>query len=152
MIFMDMRMPVVDGYEATRRIKASEQGKTTKIIAVTASVFDQDAEKVIAAGADEFLWKPFKAHDVFEKIALVAGVEYEYVEDASAEGAVQLTREVLSIVGGDVLRRMSEAIDSADADALIAIVDEIAVTQPAIAGALRALVEQYEYDRLAELL
>ncbi len=50
LIFMDIRMPVMDGYEATRRIKASNTGKDTVIIAVTASVFDEEKKRIMATG------------------------------------------------------------------------------------------------------
>jgi len=48
LIWMDMRMPVMDGYEATRRIKATPQGQQTIIVALTASAFEDERERVLA--------------------------------------------------------------------------------------------------------
>ena len=59
-IMMDMRMPVMDGYEAMHRIKEEVDGKKTVIIAVTASAFQEDKQRIMAAGADGYISKPFK--------------------------------------------------------------------------------------------
>ncbi len=154
-ILMDMRMPVLDGFEATRRIKATKRGKTTKIIAVTASVFDQDAEKVLDTGADDFLWKPFKAEELFAKIANVAGVKYEY-EDEAIEApsgiATELTGSDLAGLPPSLLEEMRDATQSADLDRLHALIDQAAETDAALAERLRTLAARYEYERLAELL
>ncbi|MBM0745589.1 response regulator (plasmid) [Phormidium sp. CLA17] len=69
LIWMDMRMPVMDGYEATRYIKAQLQGQATVIIAITASVLDEERAIVLAAGCDDFVRKPVWEDIVFEKIA-----------------------------------------------------------------------------------
>ena len=70
MIFMDVQMPEVDGYEATRRIRAlpDQRAKTIPIIAMTASVFREDVEKCIAAGMNGHLGKPLDIDHVFEQL------------------------------------------------------------------------------------
>jgi CheY-like chemotaxis protein len=67
----------MDGYEAIRSIKALENGKIP-IIAVTASAFQEDTQKALEAGADAYLRKPFKEHEVFECIETCLGVQYVY--------------------------------------------------------------------------
>jgi signal transduction histidine kinase/CheY-like chemotaxis protein len=59
-VLMDLRMPVMDGYEAMRRIRESEGGENTRIVAVTASAFDDDLFDIRISGADEVLRKPFR--------------------------------------------------------------------------------------------
>ncbi|OAD22293.1 two-component hybrid sensor and regulator, partial [Candidatus Thiomargarita nelsonii] len=66
LIWMDMRMPVMDGYEATQRIKATFKGHATTIIALTASAFEEERAAVLSAGCDDFMRKPFKETDIFE--------------------------------------------------------------------------------------
>jgi two-component system, sensor histidine kinase and response regulator len=75
---MDMRMPVVDGYETTRQIKATVSGWRTVIIAVTASVLDEERTSIFAAGCDDLLCKPFKEQVLFNKLAEHLGVRYLY--------------------------------------------------------------------------
>jgi CheY-like chemotaxis protein len=79
-ILMDMRMPVMDGYEAIRNIKSmnSTDDKKIPIIAVTASAFTEDRIKAIEAGADAYLRKPFKKDELFASIESCLGVQYVY--------------------------------------------------------------------------
>ena len=65
---MDMRMPVMDGYEAIRRIKATEKGKNTIVIAETASAFAEDKESILKAGADGYVSKPFRMREILETL------------------------------------------------------------------------------------
>jgi len=59
-VLMDLRMPVMDGYEAMRRIRESEGGDKARIVAVTASAFDDDLADIRSSGADDVLRKPFR--------------------------------------------------------------------------------------------
>jgi len=69
-VFMDVQMPVMDGLEATRRIRAlpALQGKKLPIIAMTANVFKDDIEKCIGAGMDDHLGKPLEMDRILEKL------------------------------------------------------------------------------------
>jgi two-component system cell cycle response regulator DivK len=67
-ILMDMSLPVMDGWEATRRIKADPATRTIPVIALTASVLVEDREKALAAGCDDFDTKPVDLPRLLEKI------------------------------------------------------------------------------------
>jgi CheY-like chemotaxis protein len=60
LILMDMRMPVLDGYQATRRIRGLPGGDAVKIIALTASAFQEERDAILAAGCDEMVRKPIE--------------------------------------------------------------------------------------------
>ncbi len=89
LIWRDMRMPVMDGYEATRRIRDIESRtflcvqNTTKIIALTASAFDEQKSTILAAGCDDLVIKPFREEVIFEKMATHLGVQYIYAEESA---------------------------------------------------------------------
>jgi PAS domain S-box-containing protein len=72
MIFMDLQMPKMDGYEATRRIRAFEENQERKIpiIAMTANVFREDIEKCLQAGMNDHIGKPLNLDDVLKKLSV----------------------------------------------------------------------------------
>lgn len=74
LILMDMSLPVLDGWEATRQIKAAPQTKHIPVIALTASAMSSDKEKAMVAGCDDFDTKPVELPRLLGKIqALVPG-------------------------------------------------------------------------------
>jgi CheY-like chemotaxis protein len=68
LILMDLSLPVVDGWEATRRIKADERLKSIPIIALTAHAMEGDEEKARTCGCDDYLPKPIDENLLFEKL------------------------------------------------------------------------------------
>lgn len=73
LILMDLSLPVIDGWEATRRIKASDALKNTPVLALTAHAMSGDEEKARASGCDDYLSKPLDEDLLFEKLdALLA--------------------------------------------------------------------------------
>jgi two-component system cell cycle response regulator DivK len=68
LILMDIQMPVLDGYEATRQIKASAKCRHIPIIVITSYALSGDAAKAMAAGADAYVAKPFSPRELLAKI------------------------------------------------------------------------------------
>ncbi len=89
LIFIDLLMPEMDGYEATREIRRREGEKnparSVKIIALTALAFESDKQKAADAGCDDFLSKPFQNLELFHKLAQHLGISYIYAEDTQVE-------------------------------------------------------------------
>jgi signal transduction histidine kinase/CheY-like chemotaxis protein len=77
-IWMDIRMPVMDGLEATRRIKETAAGKGTVIAALTAHALEKERATILAAGCDDFVRKPFREEDIFDAMARYLGLTYIY--------------------------------------------------------------------------
>ncbi|MBD2482318.1 MHYT domain-containing protein [Planktothrix sp. FACHB-1365] len=108
LIVMDVRMPVMDGLTASALIKATSLGKQTKIIALTASVFEENQQEILTSGCEDFIAKPFKADHLLDKINQHLGVKYLYQQDelpleTSAPTHPQRSAEDL----GDLLNTMS---------------------------------------------
>jgi PAS domain S-box-containing protein len=153
LILMDFRMPEMDGDEAIRRIRATAGGKEPKIIAVTASAMDENRMDLMAIGADDFIGKPFREAELFQKIHAHVGVEYVYADRptvASGEAA-ELTPESLETWPQDLINAMREAVITADLDQLMTSILEGEARDPHIAQGLRRLAEQFEYQKLLDL-
>ncbi len=99
LIWMDMRMPVMDGYEATRRIKATAKGQATVIIAITASAFESDRKLILTEGCDDFVRKPFIEDEIFEKLEKHLGLRL--LSEETAEPGRHIRRGVAPRGGGD---------------------------------------------------
>jgi CheY-like chemotaxis protein len=72
-ILMDMSLPVLDGWEATRRVKSDPKTAAIPVIALTAHAMHQDEEKAFAAGCDSFDTKPVDLPGLLQKIAVLLG-------------------------------------------------------------------------------
>ncbi len=82
LIWMDMRMPVMDGYEATRRIRELPNSKEVKILALTASAFKEQEEEMLTAGCNAVFYKPYSESDIFNAMAEHLSLQYVYEEDS----------------------------------------------------------------------
>jgi PAS domain S-box-containing protein len=157
LILMDLRMPVVDGYEAIRRIRASVGGKDARIIAVTASAFEDTRQEVLATGADDFISKPFRETELLEKIGRLLGVKYVYAEEsvsvaAKPEALEALTSESLAGLPGELVRQIRESTINADLDRVLELIQQAATHDARAANGLRSLAERFDYQKLLDLL
>ncbi|TXG96872.1 MAG: response regulator [Rhodocyclaceae bacterium] len=77
LIWMDMVMPELDGYDATRAIKATEEGKHTVIIALTANAFEEDMEAALAAGCDAYIRKPYRSEELYRLLQQYLNIKFQ---------------------------------------------------------------------------
>jgi PAS domain S-box-containing protein len=154
LILMDFRMPVMDGHEAISRIRALFGGEKIKIIAVTASAMDENRQQLMDIGADDFISKPFREVELFQKIHTHIGVEYVYAEHFPAailEESTELTPQSLAGWPQDLIDPMRDAVITADLDQLLAKIQDVEARDPRTAKALRGLAESYQYQKLLDL-
>jgi predicted ATPase/signal transduction histidine kinase/CheY-like chemotaxis protein len=157
MVFMDMRMPVMDGYEATRSIKASEQGQQTYIVALTASAFEEDRANILATGCDDFVRKPIREDDIFNVLQKHLGVRYTYAEDDwDAEPAERETPEItpleLRVLPAASLQTMHRAAILGDIDTLFQLLEQIGHEHAALATSLQEHVHEFHFERIINLV
>ena len=142
---------LMDGYEATRRIKASEEGQATTIIALTASAFEEDRSKVLDAGCDDFVRKPFRREQLFAKMSEHMDVRFDYTERPEVDDAQALTAETLAVLPAAWRRQVYEAADIADDKTLQALIAQTRAQHPALAAQLSELVRDFDFDQLMVL-
>ena len=154
LVLMDLRMPVLDGHEAIRRIKASEKGKKTPLFAVTASAFEEDRQKVLASGADEFIRKPICADLLFRMIRKWLHVEYLHTEAPRGEPEVLRKEDAKTLVAGlpqALTGKLEKALTSLELRTFKALLEEVSGYDGRLADGLRRLANGYEINTLLEI-
>ena len=158
LILMDVHMPVMDGLEATRRIKADPQGQETFVITLTASALDEDRRAALRSGADGFLPKPCREEELLESVRALLNVVYDY-ESVSGSGGepaaavLACSAEKLGQLPRELIVELSNATASGDKRLLNRLISKVRETEDGgTARALQNLADKYEYDALTHLL
>jgi CheY-like chemotaxis protein len=154
-IWMDVRMPVMDGLEATRRIRALDGGRDVKIVALTASVFRDEADEVTAAGMDGLVRKPYQRDEIFDALAHHLGVHFLRAERPGAANVVAgapVATAALAAVAPELRAELQGALDSLDATRVSGAITRIAAVEPALGEALAQRAGRFEYTTIMEAL
>jgi len=158
LILMDLQMPVLDGYEATRRIKKSAGGAETVVIALTATVLEENRRAILEAGAADLLGKPMAEHQLFDKMHQHLGVQFLYEAEPAAvpaaDEAGESERQAAAVgrLPAGLRGGMRDAIANGDLEGFGLLLQEVTALDPAASRFLRSLAEQYDYDNLLRLL
>lgn len=159
LILMDIRMPVMDGMTATRRIRADKNGKDTVIIAVTASVFEEEMDRIKQAGCDEILRKPFREGDVFGMMErfLKFGFVYEEAEEMRSPGEesgaeADEAAPDFTVLPKGLKEKLEKACSRAEMERVAGCIDEVRRHDPRLAAALESLSERFAYDCIIALI
>ncbi|MCL1466971.1 AAA family ATPase [Argonema galeatum] len=167
LIWMDMRMSVMDGDEATRQIRSREQNRAEKnslfpiphtvIIALSASAFTDEKTAVLAAGCDDFIRKPFREEEIFDIIHKHLGVSFIYEESTSVPDTalmepLTLKPSHLAALPKDVLGSLRQALVEGDLGAIAISIEQISQQEEVLGYALLTMIDQYEFEQLLTLI
>ncbi|WP_017297122.1 response regulator [Nodosilinea nodulosa] len=168
LIWMDIRMPGLDGYGATDQIRALDLDPSLVIIALTASPFEEERAKILAAGCDDFVRKPFQMQALLQKIAAYLPVRYRYAGSPDSvvcypEGpaAAELAR---SQIQRSELRRwlqtrppqwqqaLAQAAIAGSDDRLVALLGQLSEAPASVSQTLTGWARDFEFDRILDCL
>ncbi len=157
LIWMDMRMPVMDGYEATKRIKSLAGAKSPAIIALTAHAFEEERAAILAAGCDDFVRKPFREAKIFDKMAQHLGLRYVYQDldagesDGGVQAPVDLTPSDLADLPPDWVAELYHAAARGHDKYILDLIEQIRPAHARVAEGLEVLVYEFRFDKLVAL-
>ncbi|MFB2920734.1 response regulator [Aerosakkonema funiforme] len=172
-IFMDIQMPVMDGYEATKRIKEHPLGKATAIVALTASAFEEDRIAILSAGCDDFVSKPFSVELILEKMARYLGVRYIYDEPIAIESEVQPKKEellrgmaspdsdgnsnlpldtYLSQMPAEWVDQLYNAAAQCSDSLIFELIEQIPTSIPPLVNTLKEWADDFRFDKVIDLI
>ena len=158
-ILMDVRMPVMDGLEATRVIRTHPEGSHTVIIALTASVMDGRRRRAMESGLNDFLSKPVRENELLTLLRAHLGLTYRYSETEPASSdpsrgtlAPAPTPMTFQEVPAELLAELLQAVRNGEKDSLDGLIDRVEEQNGRCGWALRELADKYDYDALTHLL
>lgn len=147
LIWMDIRMPVLDGLEATKRIRAMPGGRRVKIIALTAHAMEQEQKEILAAGCDDLVRKPYRETDLFDAMARHLELRYKYANespDAMGGEAIKPT----PMVPEPLARQLHQAVVELDTHRVHELTAVLAAYDSSTGSSLAELAQQLDYTRL----
>jgi CheY-like chemotaxis protein len=156
LIFMDIRMPVMDGLEATRRIK--QQQTDTIVIALTAHALEEERKEILASGCDDFIRKPYRDTEIFEALVKHLGVSYRYSKQPESQketvsaGAAALDLEQLRQLSPALIDKMREAVELLDDEYCLEVAGMISDDNQPLGKQLRGMIENMRFKELLTLL
>jgi signal transduction histidine kinase/CheY-like chemotaxis protein len=156
-IFMDLRMPILDGFAATKRIKTLSKDAENQpiIIAISASVLEEEKTTVLALGCDDFIRKPFPETEIFNSLQSHLGVKYIYGEIKPQTQTISpdnITTADLAILPEKWRSQLHYAVQTGDIKTMFQLLDEIRPEYENLANALLYLIDKYEYNKLLYLI
>ena len=155
LILTDLAMPVMDGFELLREIRAHPQLRDAIVLVSSASVFEIDRQKSLDAGGNDFLPKPVQADLLLGLLKKYLQLEWVYGETADAgETAQQAMMSKMQLPAIEILQLLNEQAQAGDLDAVIEIAEQITANpQHAIfAKKLLVLAEGFQVKELRALI
>ncbi|MDZ8187402.1 MAG: PAS domain S-box protein [Nostoc sp. ChiSLP02] len=165
LIWMDMRMPIINGYDATKEIRAREKNTDINhravIIALTASAFEEQQASILAAGCDDLVRKPFREQVIFEKMAEYLHVDYIYAEQTSdnaiekksdnVQSSIFNLHSAIQAMPAQWIAQLNQAAIEVDAERIFQLIEQIEPSQSQLAEELTNLVRNFCFDEIIDL-
>ncbi len=155
-IWMDRRMPVMDGLTATRAIRELPGGQNVKIVALTASVFKEEKHEVLEAGCDDFVWKPYRSWEIFDCLARHLGVKYIYQEEIKPSPTPQMdTNRLQAAVArlpAELAGKLRQASGELNSAKMVELLTQTTGHDDALARALTSCLDAFDFQTIQEIL
>jgi PAS domain S-box-containing protein len=153
LVFMDVKMPGIDGVEATRRIRATEAGRGVPVVISSASVLHEERSHVLSTGANEFIPKPFREDEIWAALERYLGPVFAYVDVPGATLPVApLERADVMALGPGLVAELREAVELGYVARVPDVLASVPEEQKQTAAALSRLAASMQIETLLRLL
>ena len=157
-VLMDVRMPVMDGLQATRKIRSAPGGQTPCIVALTAGAMEEDKRMAEQSGVNGFLTKPVSEDELLAKLQELLHLTYRYAAEPPADqtsdsGSLSaLDPAALRNLPSEFRSQLQEAVRNGDKRRIDRLLETLGEGNGNCAIALRDLADRYEYDAITHLM
>jgi CheY-like chemotaxis protein len=127
LIFMDIRMPDLNGMEATKIIREKEGGNLVKIIALTAHALEEERIEILNSGCDDLIRKPYQDYEIYEALSKHLAVKFIYSNDISipSKHKEELSEQALRNLPTEIRRELYHAIELLDDKMAVTSIEKI---------------------------
>ena len=175
LIWMDIRMHIMDGYEAIKQIKSTPTGRDIPIIALTASAFEEQRMMALVVGGDDFIRKPFREADIFNMMAKHLNIRYIYQDEQNNDvprlprqktknsdetvehpspvpmlNKAQIIKNGLTKLSPSWLTDLQYALDIADIDLVMELLHQLKVDDNHLVELITNMVNEFQFESLSE--
>ena len=169
LVWMDIRMPVLNGYEATQKICALSTEQPPVVVALTAQASMSDRTLALSSGCNDFVTKPFNENDLYAKMTEYLNLQFVYAEapqfsgshagshgsttqSASAPLTAESLAENLAEMPTDWLNALYSAAQVCDEEEIEYLLQQIPDSHAPLAHSLRKLTHDYQFGQIKHLL
>jgi signal transduction histidine kinase/DNA-binding response OmpR family regulator len=152
LIWMDIRMPVMNGLEATKYIRNLPNGKDTVIVALTASVFEDQRDQLFKVGADAFISKPYRMDEIFSCLHQYLNVQFTYqaVESHPEFTPKNIEMAHFKALPSELRTQLHDAAAQLDIEQTESVIAQIADLDAGMAKSLKQHLEQMDFQSLLD--
>ena len=154
-IWMDFRMPIMDGVESLKRIKNIDKNNRCKIVALTASALEEEKDSIIAYGFDGFIRKPFIDHEIFDTMKQLLNLEYIY-ETQSTESKSEISESEFILLSKSLSpefkQNLANAVLRLNIDQIKEIISELETTNQNLYNYFTNLIVDLNYQKILDVL
>lgn len=152
LIWMDVRMPVMDGLEATKQIRNLELGKKVKIIGISAHVFKDEIKNVMSVGMDSFIKKPYQFHEIYECLNKQLGIQFIFNKTDNEVEKVFLTIDMLEKIDSKLRIELEIAIKNLNDKQIKIVINKIQEIDTKIGQTILFYTKNLKYTEIYRLL
>ncbi|NPA66815.1 MAG: response regulator, partial [Epsilonproteobacteria bacterium] len=148
-IWIDKKMPQLNGIEATKKIRELPGGKDVIIIGLTASIFEEDKKRLLASGMNEIILKPYKLEDIYMILHKYFDVDYIY-EDTPSKDKINFSHqkfiESLKKLDKELLQKLYDKALLLEKEEMKEIIQKISQEDSQLAQTLFYLIDEMQYS------
>ena len=157
LVLMDLRMPVMNGYEAIQHIRSTEKGKLVPIVAISANLFEDEEIELQTLDIQGYIHKPFREGELFGTIGKVLDIEYLYEDEIRVPSTEPIYNDAtvaldIAKLPSCLLLKLQEAVESADSDQVAAIFESTGFDNKGLAQYLITRADNFEWEYLQRIL
>ena len=155
LIWMDIRMPVMSGLEATRQIRGKKFGSETKIVALTAHALEDERIEILQSGCDDFIRKPYRDFEIYTALSIQLGIRFVYAEKETPlemDQESELDKDQLSAISPNLIEKLQQGSALLDEELCLKAAGMIGNHNPELGERLRCMVEALQFREILSVL